>query len=849
MENGTLVSNVTGGAVYRMATVEDVKSYFDAGFTYVMSDDADYMTYRSIGHAVGDGYSEIDSNGYYLNSDAIKLLDLVEEYCNVYKVPYYKAKVFIPSLYLNGVMSGESTHADGQIKENLTKMYNKLKTFPCFGGLILRDEPRGRMYETYNYWYKWLVNDLGVYRDGYMLYGALLGMNAAEVHVHKDASSDTDGNFGATFGLTEKQYRDYLDLYKQGLTGAEQESLCFDYYPFLETITRKKSGIVNPKYSHTTSYSMLDKYFQNLELFAKHSEENGYKRSLCVQSIAFYNKAQYEEIQRNGSSSSYTYHGKVSEQMMTYQLYSALAYGYEKAVYFTYMQPMNQLNSEWFADGAYMWQQQSDGSYKAVATDTYTAMKNANAEIIKVARRTAGYNWLGTKYSAGTSASANVFNGTSSYSSAALTSVSSSYDAIAGCLKDGNGNFGFMVVNADDPRLARTNTVTLTFGEGFDKVIYYENGVKKTAELANGSVTLNVGAGKGVFVIPEAAGVSFEITAPTNGATVYPYADNVKNYLSVSGANVAGSMISGQKDAVAPVVVSWNGKLSGVTEYRVEYSVNADLSNAVLIETNPTQTSVELYNLYKATKYYVRVTAVTSFGNKYAFSTFETADSGPRTMKIDGIYNVRDLGGYMTESGERTAQGRFFRGGAVSESTWAAFAGIALTEDGKAYMRDVLKIKTDFDLRGAAENLNLTESAIPNAKLEYYNVGGYLEAFNNTAGDKKVFSALADESRYPVYMHCTGGADRTGTVSFLINALCGVDEATLIQDYEITSFSVYGERNSKTTEYDFAKFLAQLKTYEGDTLSEKTESYMKAIGVTDTEIYNIKAIMFGKTVK
>ena len=41
MENGTLVSNVTGGAVYRIATVEDVKAYFDAGFTFISGDDAD----------------------------------------------------------------------------------------------------------------------------------------------------------------------------------------------------------------------------------------------------------------------------------------------------------------------------------------------------------------------------------------------------------------------------------------------------------------------------------------------------------------------------------------------------------------------------------------------------------------------------------------------------------------------------------------------------------------------------------------------------------------------------------------------------------------------------------------
>ena len=80
MVNGAVVSN--NGTVYRMATVEDVKAYFDAGFTFICGDDADYMTYRSIGRAVGDGYSETDENGYYLNSDGIKLLNLVKEYCD-----------------------------------------------------------------------------------------------------------------------------------------------------------------------------------------------------------------------------------------------------------------------------------------------------------------------------------------------------------------------------------------------------------------------------------------------------------------------------------------------------------------------------------------------------------------------------------------------------------------------------------------------------------------------------------------------------------------------------------------------------------------------------------------------
>ena len=837
MENGTLVSNVTGGAVYRIATVEDVKAYFDAGFTFISGDDADYLAYRSAGHEADSGYSETDGDGNYANSDAIKLLKLAEAYCDKYGVAYENAKVLVKLGYLEGAMSGNPIHSEAQTKTNIKKFYNHLKTFKCFGGFILRDEPRGNMADTYNLWYQWLVNELGVYRDGYRLHGSLLGMGAAQVHV-----SD-DGSGSSTVGLTEEQFTTYVNKYIAGLTGTGEEYLTFDYYPFTETITR--SGISK----HSTSYAIREQYFQNLEIFARLANENGFKKGLCVQSTGFYNKTKYDDINGNGLSSSYTYYGKVSEQQLTYQLYTALAYGYERMAYFTFMQPMNQTTAEWFTDAPYMWKLQSDGTYKAVATDVYGGVRNANAEITETATRMAGYKWQGTTYSKGTTATANVFNGTSSYAGGVLTAMTSSYDAIAGCLKDENGRFGFMVVNSDDPRNARTNAVTLTFGAGYKQVSYIENGVKKTAELTDGKITLNIGAGKGVFLTPESSGAAIKITTPANGDTSYPYRDNVKNYLEKEDANVGDYLVSGQKDAVAPITVSWENTFADVISYKLEYSVNRDFSEALVLELGAFATSAELFNLYKATEYFVRVTAITAYGEMRAVSSFTTSDIGPRVMKIDGIYNVRDLGGYMTESGERTVQGRFFRGGALSPNANWSNLDTTLTEEGGAYMRDVLGIKTDFDLRNSTENKGLTESPIPNATLEYYDVGGYTDAFTNAAGFAKIFTALADESRYPVYMHCTGGADRTGTVSFLINALCGVDEATLIKDYEMTSFSMYGERNSKTTEYNFGGFLARLKTYTGSTLSEKTENYMKSIGVSEIAIYNIKAIMFGKETK
>ncbi len=336
-----------------------------------------------------------------------------------------------------------------------------------------------------------------------------------------------------------------------------------------------------------------------------------------------------------------------------------------------------------------------------------------------------------------------------------------------------------------------------------------------------------------------------EIVSPKG--EVFPYAEKVIEYLDAGeDANLADYYYL-TDNAFAPIVIEWKNLPADSKRVRVEYSTNEDMTGGESVTLAKDATKLEVYNLLKATKYYVRVTVETDSGEtKTTRSEFETTDLGPRMMNIGGIYNVRDMGGYLTASGERTVQGKFFRGGALSDSTDPAYHFVALNDDGKKYMSETLGIKTDFDLRSVNENLGLTESPIPRAKLEYYSVGGYMSAFTDKAGYKRVFAALADESRYPVYMHCTGGADRTGTVAFLVNALLGVDETALIQDYELTSFSIYRIRDSKGTTYDFKKFYDRLNDYMGSTLSKKVENYMLSIGVTQTEINNIKAIMLGK---
>ena len=331
------------------------------------------------------------------------------------------------------------------------------------------------------------------------------------------------------------------------------------------------------------------------------------------------------------------------------------------------------------------------------------------------------------------------------------------------------------------------------------------------------------------------------ITSPIG--VQYPYVTEAKNYLEASNANVK-DYFKFMKNPCAPIVIRWEYPSGMATSFSVEVATKSDFSDSKVIDISADCISCELYNLYKSTEYFVKVTAYSE--NEIldiAESSFTTTSLGPRVMNINGIYNVRDLGGYANTNGETTLQGLIYRGGALTPA------------DGKRFMSEEMKIKTEIDLRSPTEAGNLSESIIPGASLIYIPLGGYGDAFSDSTVGKqayrKLFSTLANENNYPIYYHCTGGADRTGTVSFLLNALLGLDEETLIKDYEFTSFSIYHMRNTKEGDYApcFKEFRDKLEAFDGDTLQKKTENYLLSIGVTEDEIYNIKAIMLGKPTK
>lgn len=87
---------------------------------------------------------------------------------------------------------------------------------------------------------------------------------------------------------------------------------------------------------------------------------------------------------------------------------------------------------------------------------------------------------------------------------------------------------------------------------------------------------------------------------------VYPYIDIVKNYLeSDKGVEEFYEKVG---NAYAPVTIEWKNTYENVRSVKVEYSVSEDMSDAETTELEGYKTKLNLYNLLKGTKYYVRVT-------------------------------------------------------------------------------------------------------------------------------------------------------------------------------------------------------------------------------------------------
>ncbi len=279
---------------------------------------------------------------------------------------------------------------------------------------------------------------------------------------------------------------------------------------------------------------------------------------------------------------------------------------------------------------------------------------------------------------------------------------------------------------------------------------------------------------------------------------LYLYDDIIKGYLEATDPTTQYTFLSQYDKMVLDhqnLYLSW--KPDGSINYNLYISEKSDFSNAYITKIDGKidkgmMTSSKVNTIcYPGKTYYWKVLGQYN-NDPLGGGKIHINDSPVRWITIDGVKNVRDMGGWKTESGKTINYGKIYRGSRFDE----------ITDKGIKTIKD-LGIKTDIDIRSTA-NWD-SHGAVPSTGLKYHffdtglSYDAVLGSGNTYAPEvhknyPEIFALLADESNYPIYLHCNYGNDRTGTMAFILNGLLGVNYEDLTRDFELTSYAFSYDR-------------------------------------------------------
>jgi len=348
------------------------------------------------------------------------------------------------------------------------------------------------------------------------------------------------------------------------------------------------------------------------------------------------------------------------------------------------------------------------------------------------------------------------------------------------------------------------------------------------------------------------------VTQYLNDVDRSPYSPDNYSVTHMQKAYYSGNKSTTNRlDWPRPVPVRWTNPSSG-NGAKVVYVYNdaamTDLELSVNV-SDASATRADVYNLIPGRVYYY---VVKNGAAELSHGSFETTGRR-RMLKVgDSRYgmgyanNCRDFGGQKTTSGRTIKYGKIFRG-----------SNMDLTSDEqKECLLNYMKVGLDVDLRtnntsdGAGAGTNHLYDALGLGEMhttqEYDSWEELTTVASMNATLTKILDAVA-AGKVP-YIHCKVGADRTGYVCMILEALLGVPQGACDVDYELTSLSgavdngVPRLRNGGTNYYYLSiknykgeitsvRGVDFINTFSGNTFQEKAIDYVvNTLGIPQEKI-------------
>lgn len=340
----------------------------------------------------------------------------------------------------------------------------------------------------------------------------------------------------------------------------------------------------------------------------------------------------------------------------------------------------------------------------------------------------------------------------------------------------------------------------------------------------------------------------------------------------------------GDSDDPVYYSIEWEGGDSS-KDYTVSYSDVT--SGKVFTDRTVRGTQYDLINLVPGHEY----TYTVKSGSQIVKKGSVRAKGQIRMVTISDSWNCRDLGGWTGLSGKPIKYEWLYRTGSLngtwqngtSQKTYTALdnpSDYIFSEESKGQLSD-LGICAELDLRSLTSEVSFSWGEQLLGKDKDYShayslgkdntgINGWTfmriktsGALSNPLTDPSVVQDVAwiiDQvlnKHNPVAFHCKSGADRTGAVAMIIEALLGVDPGYIALEYELTNFSheqkvvtgkgEFRSRKIDDTSKEIYKFynsgFATDKNNKGTNWQEKAYYYLnqtfassgKAISSTDLD--------------